>query len=143
MPARAALNVGGFGERLTRVEFFADLDYGLEWCEDLLLGVAEGRIEHTVDAQRLLSSLTNVEDGADRLRRYVETFEVKSAEAVIRQGDAATDRFIVVSGSLTTQLEVEGRPVVRLARVGAGSVVGELGLYTGDASTASVVAAED
>jgi SulP family sulfate permease len=73
----------------------------------------------------------------------VERIQVKAGEALIQQGAAATDLYFVESGSLTAQLELEGQPVVRLARVGAGSVVGELGFYTGGVRTASVIAADD
>jgi len=140
---RSQLKSGGFDESLPRVEFFVDLDHGLEWCEDALLGVTEAPVEHTADAHHVLSSLLDVEGGADRLRLYVERIEVAAGEALIHQGAAATDLFIVVTGSLTTQLEIAGQPVVRLARVGSGSVVGELGFYTGELRTASVVATED
>jgi SulP family sulfate permease len=140
---RSQLEIGGFDDSLPRVEFFLDLDHGLEWCEDVLLGVAEARVEHTHDAQHLLSSLMDVDDGAGRLRQYVESIEVKAGDALIRQGSAATDLFIVVSGTLTAQLEVEGQAIARLARVGPGSVVGELGFYTGEVRTASVVATDD
>ncbi|NNL97994.1 MAG: cyclic nucleotide-binding domain-containing protein, partial [Acidimicrobiia bacterium] len=137
------LQVGGFDESLPGVEFFPDLDHGLEWCEDVLLGVADAQVDHTHDAQHLLSSLMDVEGGADRLRQYVERVEVKAGEALIQQGTAATDLFIVESGSLTAQLELEGQPIARLARVGTGSVVGELGFYTGELRTASVLATTD
>jgi SulP family sulfate permease len=140
---RNQLAVGGFDTSLPRVEFFPDLDHGLQWCEDVLLGIADGPVEHTHDAQHLLSSLMDVEGGADRLSQYVERVEVKAGEALIQQGTAATDLFIVESGSLTAQLELEGEPIARLARVGTGSVVGELGFYTGELRTASVVAATD
>jgi len=140
---RTQLAVGGFDESLPGVDFFPDLDHGLEWCEDVLLGIADAQVEHTHDAQHLLGSLMDVEGGAGRLQNYIERIEVKAGEALIQQGTAATDLFIVESGSLTAQLEVEGRPIARLARVGTGSVVGELGFYTGEVRTASVVAATD
>jgi SulP family sulfate permease len=137
------LEVGGFDASLPNVEFFRDLDHGLEFCEDALLDAADAGREHTEDVQQLLQSLLHEDQGGDRLRQYVETIQVPSGDAVIRQGDAASDLFIVVSGTLTTLLDVDGEPAVRLARVGAGSVVGEIGLYTGETRSASVVAEED
>ena len=52
-----------------RPEFLvvADIDHGLEWCEDALLGITTARVEHTVDAQQVLSSLMDVDDGTGRL----------------------------------------------------------------------------
>ena len=60
---------------------------------------------------------------------YLEEMAVESGEYVIRQGTAAPGLYFVVSGAVTSLLEQEGEEAVRLRTMGAGSVVGEMGLY--------------
>lgn len=68
--------------------------------------------------------------------RLVDTIEVPAGEALTRQG-AYGDRqtFVIVSGEAS--VEIDGRPV---ARLGSGSIFGEMAMLDGRPRSATVVA---
>ncbi|HKX25087.1 MAG TPA: SulP family inorganic anion transporter [Actinomycetota bacterium] len=136
---RRQLEHGGLAEgTLARLRYMNDLDRGLQWSEDRLIG--ESRVEATVREpfwQRLASELPDRD--ADRLRRYLEPVEIPAGHVLIRQGDRPDDVYLLEDGALTAQMEDHDGPAVRLRTMGPGTVVGEVGLYTGGPRTASIV----
>ena len=61
-------------------------------------------------------------------------------EPIVRQGDAASSMFVVLSGRVRVVLEPSGREV---ASIGEAGFFGEMSMLTGDARTATVRAAGD
>jgi SulP family sulfate permease len=136
---RRQLEHGGLADgSLDRFQYMDDLDRGLQWSEDRL--IEESRVAATVREpfwQRLAAELPDRD--ADRLRRYLEPVEVPAGHRLIRQGDRPDDVYLLEDGVLTAQMEDHDGPAVRLRTMGPGTVVGEVGLYTGGARTASIV----
>ena len=122
---------------------FPDIDHGIEWCEDRLLeaeGVG-GRDEKRTLAQYLEDLVPGVLDFA-KLEKYLQRAEVPEDHLLLRQGDLSEDLFFIESGQVSVRIEVAGGETLRLRKMGAGTVVGELGLYLNQARTASVVTRE-
>jgi len=122
---------------------FTDLDFGLEWCEDQLL-ISE-KADLTSEKQTLKDYLEELFPGAleyDKLANYLERSEAPKGSYLIRQGDPADDLYFIESGKVTVLIELESGDTLRLRKMGAGTVVGELGLYLSQVRTASVVADE-
>lgn len=139
----ALLRQGGFEVDADSVEVVIDLDHGLEWCEDeLLRGSGLEHAEHMGERGDAFGALIGIDGAADRLQPYVERKDLDTGDVLIQQGDPPGEMYLVVSGGFTTQLELADGTVTRLARVGPGSIVGEVGLYTGENRTASVIATE-
>src|SRR5690606_20843875 len=118
-----------------------DLDYGLEWCEDRILAAESA----DVDAKRytlevfLVSALPEPFHLPD-LMRYFERIEIGAGEYLIRHNTQADDLFFIETGQVTAYMEFEDGRTIRLRTMGAGTVVGEIGLYLGQSRSASVVA---
>jgi sulfate permease, SulP family len=72
----------------------------------------------------------------------LEAREIEAGEELIRQGQPSDDVYLLESGTLTAQFTGEEGSPVRLRTMGPGIVVGEVGMYTGGARTASIVAEE-
>ena len=68
----------------------------------------------------------------------VET--VRPGQAIIREGEAGDDIFIIRSGSMVVEKQIGGKPVF-LSYVPAGSYVGEMGVIDGAPRSATVRAA--
>jgi sulfate permease, SulP family len=118
--------------RLPRAErpaaaVFEDLDRGLEWCENQVLGAASSD-EVAPESERAL---------VHRLHEYLERIEAPAGYDLYRHGDVSKDLILIESGEVVAWLEVDGR-TKRLRTMGAGSVVGEAGLYLGQPRSASV-----
>ncbi len=123
------------------VQYFQDLDSGLEWCENHLLAQVQVQA-----APKLLEQLQVMLPNETRLAEllpYLERRVVAAGTYLMRQGDAPNDLYFVESGQVRAQLEQPGMLPVRLETMGAGRVVGEIGYYLGQARTASVVAETD
>jgi SulP family sulfate permease len=125
----------------TQIHIFPDLDYGLEWCEDRILAAESA----DVDAKRytlevfLVSALPEPFHLPD-LMRYFERIEIGAGEYLIRHNTQADDLFFIETGQVTAYMEFEDGRTIRLRTMGAGTVVGEIGLYLGQSRSASVVA---
>lgn len=134
---------GSDGKGIGAVQRFPDLDRGVEWCEDRVLAVARTAEPHAdQEAQGQLVSHLSGPVPLARLMPYLERINLRAGERLIQQGDASDALYLVASGYVDTVLELPGGEQVRLRSAGMGTLVGEMGLYSGKARSASVVAAE-
>ena len=76
----------------------------------------------------------------DVLASYMQAVSVRPGQVLIEQGDLDGTLFLVESGTLSVHCEDE-KSRIRIAMVGAGSVVGEAGFFSQLARTATVQAA--
>lgn len=138
---REQLELGGFLEDEVRVRVLPDLDHGLEWCEEELLeveGITAMYLPITLPAQLADSGFEK--GNTARLLGFLERVEVEAGEYLIRQGQEADQLYFIELGTVVVCLETEGGERVRLQTLGLGTAVGELGLYLGTTTTASVIA---
>jgi CRP-like cAMP-binding protein len=76
----------------------------------------------------------------DVLAGYMQAFSVRPGQVLIERGEMDGTLFLVESGTLSVHCEDE-KSRIRLAMVGAGSVVGEAGFFSQLARAATVQAA--
>lgn len=116
---------------------FADLDSGLEWIETQML-----RALDPSRATRAGGFASTLPDTLDALRPHLDTLALAPGEYVFRQADPGDSIYFVETGRVTVALSVgEGR-TLRLRSFGAGTIVGEMAVYTGARRSADVVADE-
>jgi SulP family sulfate permease len=116
-----------------RVRFEPDLDRGLEWCEDHLLGGgAAGEPRDTP-----IPAPNGLPLGVARL---LERMTLPEGALLIHQGEAPDDLFVLESGRLSVEVTTEEGTRMRVRSLSPGVVVGEIGLYLGGPRTADVVA---
>ena len=126
-----------------RWQEFVDLDYGIEWCENQIL-VAE-KVDLAAEMHNLAEHLEELVPGTldyDKLEKYLERSEVPKGHYLIRHGDPSDDLYFIESGQVTVLIELASGETIRMRKMGAGTVVGELGMYLNQARTASVVTEE-
>jgi SulP family sulfate permease len=114
---------------------FHDLDSGLEWIEERLLEnthVVARRIEEKAES-RLPESLR-------ALRPHLEPIALAAGEFLFRQADPGDSVYFVDSGRVTVALTLGAGKTIRLRSFGAGTIVGEMAVYTGTHRSADVVA---
>ncbi len=135
----AMLRLGGIGSDDAGLRTFPDMDHGLEWCEDQIIASA---VPHAELVAALAGVLT-----ADEVRYLVAHFEeveIAPGSTLIRQGDPSDAMFLIERGRVSVYLRQAeaGARRLRLRTFTIGTVVGEMGLYTGAARTADIVADE-
>jgi SulP family sulfate permease len=126
------------------LRIFADLDHGVEWCENKIIETLE-----SVESQ--LASLTLMKQleatlppsvSSNRLLDYFEERKMEKGDYIITQGSDPSGLYFIEKGQVTVQLENPDGKTTRLRTMQTGTVVGELGTYLGQKATASVVADE-
>jgi SulP family sulfate permease len=145
---------------------YPDLDHGLEQCEEQMIQIFESigitaqprtvkqQLEKSLPGSgrfiKLFELLAPEEDeeGGDGeqpdisivgLQEYLERMDVEAGHYLIRQGDAPQGLYFVDVGQVTAQIEYEDGRIVRVRKMGAGAILGEVGLYVDAEATASVV----
>ena len=138
----SSLRLGGVLDEAPALWTFADIDHALEWCEDQVIAPVLPDAELVV----ALAGLLTTEDVA-YLVAHFESVEVARGEPLIRQGEPGDSMFLIERGRVSVYLrgptseDTGGRPL-RLRTFTVGTVVGEMGLYTGASRTADVMADE-
>jgi SulP family sulfate permease len=135
---------GGYGLADDTVfHTFQDLDHGVEWCENRIL-LDEGAVPfgRQVTLPEHLKEVFPDLGACTRFMGHLTRQDVGPGYVLMRQGDPPRALYFIESGRVTVQLERENGETVRLRTMGAGTVVGELGMYLGLPATASVVTEE-
>lgn len=139
----ALRGVGLLKEGLGQVQIFPDRDYGIEWCENDILK------KELVDVQREIRSLPQIlanfhpwRVDTSHLLDYLERLEVGAGENLLVQGDLSHELFFIESGKVMVTVKLDNGRVMRVRTMGAGTVVGEVGLYLEQQRVASVTTEE-
>jgi small-conductance mechanosensitive channel/CRP-like cAMP-binding protein len=78
------------------------------------------------------------QEALERLSRESKACSYAAGEDVIRQGEEGTDLFVMKSGEAAVLVAQGDREAVEVARLGPGSVFGEMSLVTGERRSATV-----
>lgn len=134
------LTRGGLELGSAHVRRFADLDRGLEWCEEFVLGQAETPRTLT---EVLEDALTRV--GCRLLLELGEHRQIPAGAVLVRQGDPSNEMYFIESGRLqvSMKLDAAGGDSKRLRSYGPGSMVGEMGFFSGEPRSADIVAEKE
>lgn len=130
-------------EEEPQVLFFADLDAALEKAEDRILS----RYGSSRDGARLVLGETDLAGGLSEkekqaLEARLETCRYRAGEALCRVGEPADRLWIITRGSVSIWVG-GGHRDRRLASLGPGTTVGEMGMLDRRPRSADVVADED
>lgn len=127
------------------IDWFRDLDHGLEFCENELLAIHAREIPETDGG---LDSILEVSDAREpsvrqRLLRYFTTCSWPAGSTIIRQDAPPAHLYLLLSGTVVVERnQADGSPPIRLRTMDPGTCIGEISFYGRGQTTASVVAAE-
>jgi SulP family sulfate permease len=122
---------------------FVNLDYAMEWCENLLLEEEDALEERARSMEDILKPVFPAPGLLRELIRRLERVTVDKGRPVFRQGDPSDSMYFVESGQVNVELNVGRNKILRLKKMGYGTVFGEMGLYTDAPRSAGVTAAEN
>lgn len=119
-----------------------NLDYALEFCEDAILAEAGVQEQRPDSLEELLSATFPEPRLVPALMKCLERVEAPKKTRLIQQGDASDCMYFLQSGRVHVELALPGGKLLRLKKMGPGTVFGEMGIYTNAPRSASVVATE-
>jgi SulP family sulfate permease len=119
-----------------------NLDYALEFCEDVILAEAGAREQRQDSLEELLAATFPEPRLVPALMKCLERVEAPKKTRLIQQGDASDCMYFLQSGRVHVELALPGGKLLRLKKMGPGTVFGEMGIYANAPRSASVVATE-
>jgi SulP family sulfate permease len=122
---------------------FPDIDRGLEWSEDQVLAGAGVENDHLSGFRDMLADIFPDISLTDIFIQFLSRMELSEGDVVYQQGDPSDDLCFIVQGRLSAITETKTGSNIRLLSMNAGAIVGEMGLYTGEPRSATVVAETD
>ena len=112
---RQGLERGGLIGKEGNLQDFADLDRGVQWCEDQWLESNWGRTRQEQPPAADLAQVLGDRLDVPLLMPYLERQELPARACVVRQGEAPADVFFIESGRLTATLALDGSDPVSCA----------------------------
>jgi SulP family sulfate permease len=136
-------NAGLLGEAGGQVRLFPDRDHGLEWCENAIL---ERELSGTREPIRTLPQILREAHpwrvDTSRLLDYVDQVDLEAGRSLFTEGDPSDALYFIETGSVKVVIQLDNGGMMRVRTMGAGTVVGEIGLYLEQTRVASVVTEE-
>jgi len=134
---------GLFNEGPGQVRLFRDRDFSIEWCEnDILKKELAGDQKEVRSLPQILKDFHPWRVDTGGLLQYMERLEVGKNHYLVLQGDPSHELFFIESGKVKVIVELDNGRAMRIRTMGAGTVVGEIGLYLDQQRLASVVTEE-
>ena len=119
---------------------FADLDRGLEWCEQQVLAASNlSELEARSLSDYLKSDFSDPIQ-VDRLMSRLEDRLFAEGDYLFHQGDPFDGLYFVGSGQVSVVLDLSEGQTKRIRTYTVGNTIGEMGLYRKTLRMASVVA---
>ncbi|UCC51949.1 MAG: SLC26A/SulP transporter family protein [Anaerolineaceae bacterium] len=144
-----------FGEaKDTERLIFPNLDRGVAWCEEQMIDnfTNSGLIAKPKTLQQQLSTMLSSKDSDDpladqqetpvalRMNQYVRRIEFEADQCFLREGEAVAGLYFIEEGQVIAKALEENGQEAELRTMEAGTVFGEIGIYTHLTATADVVA---
>ncbi len=127
-------------ENTVGIRTFAQLEAGMEWCENSLLDQLRTRRPQddacSLPDHQLCRGMTDEEIA--RLAGYCEPATFARGRTVVRKGDAADRLFFVMKGACSATLDLGNGQLKRLSTISQGMAFGELGVLAGGQRGADV-----
>jgi SulP family sulfate permease len=145
-PMHAMMIESTIGQDSALPQMTSDLDSALEWMEERSLQQSVGgRVRAEVLALEQIDFLDGVSASEmAELNNLLTLREFKCGDVVCREGDAGDRMWLIVKGSVSVRLRIDGHHETRrIAGLGRGTTVGEMTLVEAVPRSATIVADED
>jgi len=121
---------------------FPDLDHGVEWCEEQILASQKSQdSDLTFQTLKYQIEQALADPGrVSRLMSYLEQQTVETGAYLVKQNAPPQGFIFIESGEVTIYLERANGTSVRIRKMRAGTLVGEMGAYLSQPASASVIA---
>ncbi len=126
----------------SRFRTFIDLDHGVEWCENEILARHEVLHLPAVPLCLQLDALVQNTEFASALLTYLEQLDLVRGDYLFRQGDPSRGLYFLESGCVSVVAELGKGAILRRRTYTGGTILGEMGFFSGEPRSASVIADE-
>ncbi len=145
------------------LHIFESLDLGLAWCEDQIvsnfsaMGLAAksktvvqciedalAKNDDELDAVDCIEPLAPSSESRHfvRLMRYLERRDIQPGEVLLEENQKVEGLYFIEEGQVIAQIENEAGQMMVVRVLTAGTVFGDIGIYTQQPATASIIVTE-
>jgi SulP family sulfate permease len=126
-----------------QLRLLRDRDFSIEWCENEILKAELAEVTTEIRSlPQILNDFHPWRVDTSTLLDNMERLDVGQNHYLILQGDPSNELFFIESGRVRVVVELDNGRTMRIRTMGAGTVVGEIGLYLNQQRLASVVTEE-
>lgn len=122
------------------VRSFAQLETGIEWCENALIAQTSSAVDIDkpceLPEQQLCRGMSP--EQVETLAGYCRRERFPRGSTIVRKGDPADELFFIVSGECSATLDLANGQQKRLSTISTGMAFGEAGVLHGGKRTADV-----
>lgn len=122
------------------IQTFADLDRGIEWCENQILESRSLRRRRTLPLALQLNEFFANGIHVSSFMRYLQKIKVPVEHLLFRQGDLSDTLYFIESGQVTVVLTLSNGKTRRLRTFGAGMILGESSFFLDTPHKTSAIA---
>lgn len=119
---------------------FADLDRGIEWCENQILNAIPQRRCRTLPLALQLADLFANPEHVSNFICYLQKMQVPANQLLFCQGDLSGTLYFIELGQVSVILQLRNGQTRRLQTLGAGMILGENSFYLGIPRKTSAIA---
>ncbi len=138
LPARSRDLLAKTGTLSLRIHEFATLDAGLEWVEDRLLAADSHALPVSEENFYAMFAAHFTPHALDTLMARLEVCDIGMGQPLFLHGEPGDAMYFVERGRVTVSLPLAGGGSVRLRSFGAGTIVGEMAVYSQKPRSANV-----
>lgn len=120
------------------IKWFSSLDNAMEAAEDSILQQSS----HSGKDEGPFSFLNCISDES-KLRECCVFQHISAGEVLCAEGDQSREIYFIESGGLEVVKSTASESGIRIAKLHANAMAGELAFYTGEARSASIIAVVD
>jgi len=118
----------------------SDLDRALEYCEQDIIEAHRTAADDARSLRAWWSDALGSARHADRLAEYCRRLEVPAGQIIAREGDPAVSMHFILEGRIGIVADMGDGRTMRLRSLGPHTTIGEMGLITGRARSATIAA---
>ena len=118
----------------------SDLDRALEACEQDVIEAHRAEAGNIRSLHAWLSDALGSAEHAERLAKYCRQLDVQVGDIIARQGEPATSMHFILEGRIGIFVDLGDGRRLRVRSLGAHTTIGEMGLITRGARSATIEA---
>jgi sulfate permease, SulP family len=127
------------------LRFFTDQNAAAGWCDDqLLCNFEDGNLSGQImEPEELLAGMINDQGAVNVISKHFKRMEISAGDVLFQQGQSGDSLYLILGGSVSIVLELPGGQSLTVRTMRAGSILGEMAVYTGSPRSASAHAHHD
>ena len=122
---------------------YDDLDRGLEWCEEQILNENGFKADKLNQFNAVLEEIFENENETIRFKSYLSRKFFKKDTVLMKKGECSETLYFIETGQFSVLRNDHKKFSIRYRKIGSGAIIGEMGFFSNNNRTASVISDKD